>query len=161
MDLKKIAFIKFIVLVLVFIIGCNTESTVYKEYQKFESLSWNRFNILKFEVPVEDISSTYDIYLALRHIPEFPNKTILINYTLNMPSGDMRTNDKELELIDRDGNRLSECLGDLCDIEFQLRKGIRFSEQGSLVVEIENKYTKVEMPGIMEVGIIMRKSVKE
>ncbi|MBE0652206.1 MAG: hypothetical protein IH594_00310 [Bacteroidales bacterium] len=62
---------------------------------------------------------------------------------------------------DNEGNRLSECMGDLCDITMTVRKGLILSDTGKLNIEIENKYTKIEMPGIMEVGLIIRKSKEE
>ena len=146
------------VLVLIIIAGCSGDKVVFEEYKKFENLSWNRFNIATFEVPIEDLQTGYDIYLTIRHIPEFTLESLPINFTYTMPTGDMRSTDKELRFVDNEGNKKSNCLGDLCDIEILLRKNLRFQESGLLTVEIENKFTKLELPGIMEVGLIVRKS---
>lgn len=147
-------------LLLVFTFGCKGDKTVYEEYKKFENLSWNRFNIVTFDVPVEDIPTGYDLYLTIRHIPEFTPGKMDINFTYTMPSGDMRSTDKELRFSDNDGNKKSECLGDLCDIEFLLREGLRIQQPGVLKVEIENKHTKLELPGILEVGLKVKKSLE-
>ncbi|MCD4698436.1 MAG: gliding motility lipoprotein GldH [Bacteroidales bacterium] len=158
MKKKNILLVISIAFLLLFIVACDTNKKVYEKYHKFDNLSWNRFNILEFEIPIEETGHTYNIYLTIRHIPEFPNKKLLINYAYFMPSGDMRTNDKELKLTNREGDRLSNCLGDFCDIEFLIRKELSFSEPGLLKVEIENKHTKIELPGIIEVGLIIRES---
>ncbi|MEZ5083759.1 MAG: gliding motility lipoprotein GldH [Bacteroidales bacterium] len=141
--------------------GCSGDKKVFEEYQKFENLSWNRFNILTFEVPIDDLQTGYNIYLNIRHIPEFTLANLHINFTYTMPSGDMRSTDKELRFFDNDGINKSNCLGDLCDIEFLLRNDLRMQEPGKLKVEIENKFSKLELPGIMEVGLIVKKHRKK
>lgn len=151
----------FLLLVALFIGGltsCNNERTVFEEYQKFDGLSWNRFNIVKFEAPIETVEPAYDIYINIRHLPEVSYGGILINFTLYSPSGDMRTTDYNLDLRDNEDKPLSKCMGDYCDLLVPLRKSHRFYEIGIVRFEIENKYTKVDMPGILEVGLIVKES---
>ena len=70
----------------------------------------------------------------------------------------MRTTDFTFDFYDQEGARLSKCLGDYCDLLVPVRQGFRLYEAGEVRFEIENKFTKLEMPGIIEVGLIMRKS---
>lgn len=153
-------------LFLVFLLGpmfisCSGDKTVFEEYQKFEKLSWNRFNILSFNMPVTDISMAYDIYINVRHLPEIPNKSISINLTLYSPSGDMRSVDFAIALRDADGNPLSNCLGDYCDRLMLLRSDFKFHEPGEVRFEIENKYSKVDLPGILEIGLIVKEAEQQ
>ncbi len=147
--------ISFIALML--LSGCSS-NTVFESYHKFENLNWNRFNNQKFEFTVENIDVEYDVYLSIRHIPEIPYKEMRINYTIYTPLGDMRSNNLTMKLYDNEKNKLSKCLGDYCDFVYPIRKGLSFSEAGKVRIKIENKYTKVDMPGIMEVGLIVKKS---
>ncbi len=137
--------------------SCSNQK-VFDEYYKFDNFSWNRFNFVKFEVNIEDTETEYDIYLNFRHLPEYPYPEFNFNFTIYTPSGEMRTMDYEIGLFDKEGQRLSECLGDYCDLKIPVRKGFRFSEQGIAKFEIENKMTKLETPGVMEVGLIVEKS---
>ena len=138
-------------------ISCQHDKT-YEEYKKMDKQSWNRFNILKFEVPVNDTQTPTDIILSIRHLPEFQIMELPINMTIYMPSGEMRSAEEVLKFTEKDGKSRSECLGDLCDITFNLREDFTFSETGTVRIEIENKWPKVELPGILEVGLILRKS---
>jgi gliding motility-associated lipoprotein GldH len=138
-------------------ISCQHDKT-YEEYKKMDKQSWNRFNILKFEVPVNDTQTPTDIILSIRHLPEFQIRELPINMTIYMPSGEMRSAEEVLKFTEKDGKSRSECLGDLCDITFNLREDFTFSETGTIRIEIENKWPKVELPGILEVGLILRKS---
>jgi gliding motility-associated lipoprotein GldH len=139
------------------IVSCGNRAE-FEQYQKFEKQSWNRLNILKFEVPVTDTLSLFNIELVIRHLPEFKIKELPINVTIYMPSGEMRTADHVLNFTGKDGNSLSECLGDLCDISFILREDFIFPESGTYRVEVENKWPKVELPGILEVGLIVKQT---
>lgn len=143
-------------LLLLVITGCN-QNKAFEEYKKFDNLSWNRFNFLEFEVLVEDTESEFDVYISLRHLPEFFHNKLPINLTIYSPSGEMRTADHLIELSDVDGNSLSKCVGDFCDVSILVRKEISFYESGTYTFRIENKWQKVELPGIMEVGLILER----
>jgi gliding motility-associated lipoprotein GldH len=157
MNIKKIQTLIYYSLLIQFLISCSP-GAFYKDFHKFEKLSWNRFDFLKFEMPVEASSQEYDIYFRVRHLPEFPYKELEINFTMFLPSGEMRTADHILQFASRDGELFSECMGDYCDIDFLMRKSFVFTETGTVRFEIENKNTKFETPGIIEAGVIVKKS---
>ncbi|MCD4729327.1 MAG: gliding motility lipoprotein GldH [Bacteroidales bacterium] len=146
-----------LLVLLTFSFGCSNRK-VFEEFKKFDKVSWHRFNYLEFEVPVEDTDSEFDIYISLRHLPEFPHKQLPVNFTIYSPSGEMRTADHMLELNDDEGNSLSKCLGDFCDVSILVREDFKFSETGTFKFRIENKWKKVDLPGIMEVGLLIKKS---
>jgi gliding motility-associated lipoprotein GldH len=145
-------------LIVIILSSCTGGKVLFEEYYKLPNMSWNRFNIVKFEIPVNEGGFEADFYLNVRHIPEIPYESLKYNFTFIFPSGEVRTADYELDFLDDAGKPLSECMGDLCDLQVSVRKGLRVSEAGVLKVEIENKYTKIEMPGIIEVGLIARES---
>ena len=158
--MKYLQYIKgvFIIFIASSLLSSCGNRTVFEEYKKFDNLSWGRFDFLDFEVAIEDVEAEYDILFAIRHLPEIPYQDMKINLTFHSPSGEMRTADHVFELVDKDGNKLSKCLGDFCDISFPVRKNFVFSEEGVIKFRIENKYTKTQMPGILEVGLIVRES---
>ena len=141
------------------LVSCSNNK-VFEQYHKFEKFSWNRFNFVKFETNIEDTESEYDIYLNFRHLPEYPYRNFDFNFTIYTPSGEMRTSDYEIDLYDKQGKQLSECLGDYCDLKIPLREGFRFSEPGLAKFEIENKMTKLETRGVIEVGLVIEKARK-
>lgn len=156
--IKKICFP---ILILFMLAGCQGEKTVFEEYRKFEKLSWNRFDNLVFTTEITNIEKAYDIDILIRHLPEIPYRDMVINFTINTPSGDMRTTDYTLYFHDADDKLKSNCMGDYCDLQLPLREGFTFSEVGTVRFEIENKYTKVEMPGIFEIGLILKEAKEE
>ena len=158
MKWSKSIYISLTYIILVLVTSCNGGKTMHEEYHKFENVSWNRFHEVVFSTSFEDIQSEYDIYLNIRHLPEVPYKEMTINLSIFTPSGDIRTTDYTIRFTERDGTKISECLGDYCDLLVPLRESFRVYEAGVTRFEIENKYTKIEMPGIIEVGLIIKKS---
>jgi gliding motility-associated lipoprotein GldH len=134
---------------------------VYEEYKKIEDLSWYRFDILKFSTELEEIEKSYDILINIRHLPQVQYEGMKINLTIYTASGDMRSSDYTIDFYDRDGKRLSNCMGDYCDLQATLREGFLFYEPGTVRFEIENKFTKLEMPGILEIGLLLREASEE
>ena len=149
---------KYIVLVIstIILIGCNS-NVVFKEYKAFENVSWNRHDVLNFDFQVQK-SESLDFYLALRHHTNFPFSFIKVNVTFFTPDGEMRSRDYHFRLKNRESEWKGDGMGELWDIELPIRKDMIFNKTGICKVSIENKMSKAETPGIIEVGLIVKKS---
>ena len=148
-----------LVIGLLFIITACGNSTVYKEYREFDNVSWNRFDIQHFDVPVET-GEVLDFYFFIRHHSYFPYDFIDVNITFYLPGGEMRSGDYHFNLKDDQGHWLADGMGELWDIELPVRKNLRMPEAGICKLRIENKMTKLETPGIIEIGLIVKKASK-
>ena len=147
-----------IIWLLLIISSCGNR-TVYKEYREFDNVSWNRFDIQQFEIPVEE-NEALDFYFFVRHHSFFPYDFLDVNITFYLPGGEMRSGDYHFNLKDEEGEWLADGMGELWDIELPIRKNLRMPEAGICKVRIENKMTKLETPGIIEVGLIVKKASK-
>ena len=155
--MKRLFLLTIISIVLLSSCGDNV---VFRQYNKMENVSWNRFDFQTFEVPVEQ-NDMLDFYLALRHHTNFPYKKLWVNITFYLPDGSMRSRDYDFMLKDEEGNWIAEGLGELWDIELPIRKEMLFNKAGICKVRIENKHSKYEMPGVIEVGLVVKKSQKQ
>lgn len=141
-----------------FLAGCNN-NTVFKEYVKFEDVSWNRLDIIDFEVPVLR-NEELDFYFALRHHTDFPYSFIDVNFTFYTPDGEIRSRDYHYRLKNTKLKWKGDGMGDFWDIELPIRKDMLINKKGKCRVRIENKMQKTETPGIIEVGLIVKKQEK-
>lgn len=130
---------------------------VFEKYIKMEKLSWQRFNVLKFDVPVEGNSTSYDFLVAVRHIPEIPFDILPVNISFYTPSGETRSLDYSIRIKDNDGKLKADCMGDLCDIIVTIKDDLVFTEEGTCHVVLSNRMPKIESPGILEVGLIVKR----
>lgn len=137
--------------------GCG-KGKLLEEYHRFSNLSWNRFDILTFETNLEKQENLYDISLAVRHLPEYPYDHLDIHLTIISPDGSERSSAHTIEIKDKEGRLLGKGLGDYWDVVLRVMEGITLTGPGKLIVEIENKMTRLETPGIIEIGLIIRES---
>lgn len=141
---------------LLLLISCSRDK-VFEKHIKMENLVWNRFHELSFEVPVRDTSVSYDFYVAIRHHTDIPFPRIKINFYMSTPDGETRSLDKMIDLKDKDGKLLGDGLGELWDVVVPVRKGFRFNETGMCTVEVSSRMSNADLPGIIEVGLVVRK----
>ncbi|MCF6170258.1 MAG: gliding motility lipoprotein GldH [Bacteroidales bacterium] len=146
---------KFFLFPVLFLLYSCGQPVVFKEHKKFEDVSWNRFDILFFEVPVQ-AGDYLDFYLALRHHTNFPYDYLDANITFYMPGGGMRTAEYHFKLKQKNGEWKAKGMGELWDIELPVSDSLHFKKAGICKVRVENKMTKTETPGLVEVGLIVR-----
>lgn len=144
-----------ILLSFVLLLGSCGQKTVFKDYHRFDNISWDRFDILTFDVDVQK-DQKLDFSLLLRHHTYYPYNYLDVNITFYTPSGASMSRDYHFELKTKEGSWKSEGAGDFWDIELPIRDEMLFSESGICMVRIENKMTKIKTPGIIEVGLKAR-----
>jgi gliding motility-associated lipoprotein GldH len=154
LPMKKLFFISLAVFIT--FTSCK-ETSVYKEYRKLDNMTWNRFDFIEFEVPVEE-GDKLDFDLFLRHHIAFPYDKLFVNITFYLPGGEFRSANYDFELKDKEGNWLADGMGELWDIELPIRNELKFSETGLCKVRLENQYPKTITPGIIELGLIVKRS---
>ena len=131
---------------------------IYEKHIDNERITWNRFDVKTFRVDIKDISSSYDFYVAIRHLTDVPLKYITIKSIIYTPSGETRMMEHKIMLKDDEGKLLGKGMGDLWDIVYLAREDLQFSEPGTCTVEISSTMMQTNLPGIMQVGLIVKKS---
>ena len=74
------------------------------------------------------------------------------------PDGATRSRDYDFDLKDENGKWLADGMGEVWDIELPIRKEMLFNKGGICKVRIENIHSKYDMPGVIEIGLVVRKS---
>ena len=134
-----------------------TRGKIYEQYAEIKGNVWNRFDVIEFDVNVEDISPAYDFYVVFRFMEQFPLDAVDIEFSFTTPSGETRSADQRIEFRDKDGNFQGDGMGDLWDVTRLVRQGYKFTEPGICKVEISSTMSYIDLPGIMQIGLIVRK----
>ena len=132
--------------------GCkkNTEIT---SYHKFNNQSWNRFEKINFDIPVLDIEKSYDIYFFADHTKDYEYDNLRFNMVMTTPSGEERIKEYKLMIKNNTGGFLSDCNSDSCTASIPLKKGFQFEKKGMLRIEIETLVPRLQINGVLGVGI--------
>jgi gliding motility-associated lipoprotein GldH len=146
--------------VLLALASCKRYDPV-SQIHTFTNVTWERFEHLNFELPVEDLDTEYDISVIVKHTAKFPAEALAVNVVMVTPGGEERIKDYTLILKDRDGNYIGYETDGIYNCIIKIRQGMRFQETGMVKFEIENLMTKYYTPGIIEFGILLEKAKEE
>jgi len=142
----------FISILAIFILGCEQEKP-NEIYYPFQDNTWQRFNILAFEIPVERSERPYEIIFFARHNKDFQFRNLDFNMVMNTPSGEERINEYRLKIKNSEGELLGSCDDGLCESSMVLKKTIYINQSGMLLLELENLTPKMKTPGLAGVGV--------
>jgi gliding motility-associated lipoprotein GldH len=137
--------------------GCSNDKSVTK-INSFSNSTWERFDYVTFDFPIDEENVAYNIYLLIRYTSNFPSEALLINFVMTLPSGEERIRDYRIALKEKDGSLLGEAKAGYYEQLKTIRKGMLIGQSGNLNIEIENLMTKYYTPGIVELGVILEPS---
>ncbi|MFH1120251.1 MAG: gliding motility lipoprotein GldH [Bacteroidota bacterium] len=143
--------------VLFILVSCQ-KGVAYKEFHKFDHYVWERFDKVKFVVPVEEAGMKADIVFTIRHITQYPYDNLPVNVILTTPSGEARYMERDIRLKNEKGEFSGSVAGDLWDFEVTLWPGFQFNDAGNYTIEFENRIPKMGIPGLVDIGVYLKKS---
>ncbi len=152
----------FVVLALILLTSCSDGNRIYEEHQDLSpDVEWLKKDIRTFEAEIEDVSIPYDISLAFRYASGYPFDVVKIKVTHINPSGDELSKTYELQIRDEDGNYMGEAGYDIWDSEHLVEEGVLFNEAGKYTFKVEHDMPYDPLVMVMEVGVIIDKTIKE
>jgi len=141
---------KFIILIFFFLFsvyGCHKEKPMEYYYQ-CKNQSWQRFNKITFNIPINAGGTTYDIYLYANFTKAYSYESLDLNMIMNTPSGEERIMEYNMKITTRGENVI------------EIKKGLYFSKKGTLSLELENLMPVLKITGISGLGIRLVNSGK-
>lgn len=142
---------------LIILSSCQ-KKTIFREFHEFENYQWGRFDKVKFEIPIENEGISADITLAVRHLDVYPYNDLPINLILTTPTGEERIIEKTIVLKDESGKFKGSVAGSYWDQEEVLWKSFYFNRKGTYILELENINPKPAIPGLVDIGLLIRKN---
>jgi gliding motility-associated lipoprotein GldH len=140
------------------ILSACSPGKIFERHQSIDQHKWARDHVVRFEVEIEDTETPYDFFLAIRHSSHFAFANIKVNFTINFPSGAMRTKDHDLFVRKENGSFIGEGAGDIWDVKFPVQTGMKLSDKGTYTVKVQNIMPLMETADIMQVGLVVKKS---
>jgi gliding motility-associated lipoprotein GldH len=131
-------------------------SVVYDEYQHTAVSGWEKIDSLMFGVPRVTAPGTYDLNLGLRINGLYPflKLTLIVDQTV-FPSRVTTSDTLNCSLIDKHGNPETKGISSY-QYTFPVKKVVLQSGD-SLHISVRHDMKREVMPGISDVGIIIKK----
>lgn len=147
-----IRIIKLTVILLIFSSGCRKPAQT-EWYHPFSDRNWERYNILRFKIPINDAGKSHNITLFAYLSSEFEFQELPFNMVMETPSGEERINEYLLQFRSKNGNLINQCAKDSCLVQVILKRDLRINKPGILLLEIENLNPRLLTAGVYGVGI--------
>lgn len=132
--------------------GCKKNNEIIS-YHRFNNQTWNRFEKIRFDIPVLDGNMRYDVFFFANHTREYEFDNLQFNMIMTTPSGEERIKEYLFLLKNKTGGFTGECTGDSCTATISLKKGLRMEKKGMLRIEIETLVPRLQINALLGVGI--------
>lgn len=143
--------------IVLLLVGCGSNRQE-EVYYPFNEHTWQRFNILKFELPVTPSEQSYRVVFFARYDQDFPYPSLDFNMVMNTPSGEERIREFHLKVKGADDQFLGISDQGIYEGSVILNKELFFHKEGMLLIELENIIPRMETPGLYGVGIRLQKN---
>ncbi len=149
---------KFISLCLVLtLFSCNNSEVFSKMVEDFPDNQWA--NAVAFDFETEEDIADARLVLKFRHVHEPQYDVVPVAVTITYPNGKNENIDADLFIKDDEGEYISDCLGDICDLEQDLKKNVALPK-GNYTVTIAHKAPVEYIPNVSAVGFAIAKADK-
>ena len=132
-----------------------TEKEVFSAEQAFENDTWQRFQVLEFDIPFEEANTAYNIYFTLTYSEEFQHDNIPLHAILKTPAGSKRVYEFTIEVRDASGKDIGqkEEESEYLTLQAPLWQKLTVKEAGKATLTLEQIIPKFKTHGIKQAGI--------
>ncbi len=132
-----------------------SEKEVFSADQAFEDDTWQRFQVLDFDIPFQEGNTAYDIYFTLTYSEEFQHDNVPVHAILTTPAGSKRVHEFTIEVRDASGKELGQKEDDskYYILQAPLWQKLTIAEPGTANLTLEQIIPKFKTPGIKQAGI--------
>ncbi len=139
--------------------SCQPEGRIFSENKELSAeLQWLKEDVIKFQVPVDDFSSSYNMSLNFRYATGYQYDVLKVRVTEISPSGKELVDEYDLKIRDENGDYIGEAALDIWDSEHLIKEKMKFSEGGTYTYKIEHVMPKDPLHFAMEIGVILDKA---
>jgi gliding motility-associated lipoprotein GldH len=134
---------------------------VLDETRSFPEGYWTYADTLDFAVTIPDTTGLYDLFLDLRHSPDFPNQNLYIRIYTRFPDGKRLDKLVSLELADKAGAWFGRCNSSECRLTIPIQSRAFFDQPGPYLFTLE-QYSRIDtLPGIRSLGMRIQPAPKQ
>ena len=154
--IKETTRITILPIIIIFLLtSCNSDM-IYTDSVAMPQQTWSLSDIVDFTTPVNDTTSTSDVYFTIRTGSEYPYRNIFLFVTTTSPDGNKMTDTLEYYLADEKGNWFGRGPGDVHELNLPYRSMVFFPRKGNYNFTIRHGMRIGDLKGVYDIGINIR-----
>ena len=142
----------------VILFGACGQKDFYVRNVPIEKGIWPAERFYRFEVPVRDTVSSYNIYLQVRNDGRYEYSNLWLFIRTNSPTGAILRDTLECRLANEQGRWQGTGSGGRFNLEIPLRYRVRFPNPGTYIFEIDQGMRNKELKYITDLGLRIEKA---
>lgn len=146
------------VLNLCWLASCDNAGAITDTNQAINARNWSYVNRIKVPFVIDDLNSSYGLYINLRHTGDYRYSNIFLRIHTRSPNGKVLSERKEFRLALPDGQWLGTGTGNLYQYQLPLTENYQFAQKGQYVIEIEQNMRDNPLKEITDVGLRIKKN---
>jgi len=157
MKVSKLVLKAFSLFALAILFNSCENGPVYEKQLKMKNSIWDRFDQKLFEIPVKDAGKSYDLTLVVHALEQFEYDKLPVYVILTTPAGEERMREITIP-IRENAKMIGVPAANLYEFRTVLWKSINMAEVGNCKISIENMIPKIQVEGIVDIGIVVTES---
>lgn len=141
------------IFVVIFCALSCTDTAILDQNVAITDRIWHYEDQPKLTAHVTDITRSYNIYLNLRHTPDYKYANVFVLLHLQQPDGRDTTERFELRLAEPDGRWLGRGNGGIYAHQHLIKESVRFPDTGNYIFRLEQNMRENPLHEIADVGI--------
>ncbi|MDR0541074.1 MAG: gliding motility lipoprotein GldH [Dysgonamonadaceae bacterium] len=138
------------------LLSACSQPEVFSEFHSFPYSEWDKKEAIRFEVPVYDISASYDVIIALRNNNAYPFRNIWLFIEYKTPGGSMRADTLCTDLADVYGKWYGKGISlYACSFPYQLN--VQYPDTGIYTYTIRQGMRADVLEGVSDIGLQISK----
>ncbi len=131
---------------------------IFENHESIPEYVWDKKDAMEYTVSIPSSTQAYNILIAVRHASFYSYSDVPIIFSCTGPAGEEFMEPIVLQLSDENKDWLAECMGQICDLEIEVKKNIIFSNEGDYNFQIQLNTQDQKVAAIMEIGLIVEKA---
>lgn len=154
----RVKYILIIFLVATSLASCQDTQTIADTNKEIPGRNWNYTEKLEIPVKIDSVGIPYNLYLNLRHTPQYKYSNIFILIHITGPDGKKKTERREFKLALPDGEWLGSGSGNLYSYQLLFKENYKFPAKGTYKFELEQNMRDNPLDGVSDAGIRIEKA---
>ena len=147
-------------LISLFALACTTND-VYFQYRSVNSKGWNKDSLYTFDIPINDTTATYNVFVNVRNRGEYPYQNLWLFLSKTNPDRILTKDSIECYLADQRGKWLGYGIGSIMEMPVIYKQNIRFKTIGTYHYKIVQGMRDSILIGINDIGMRVEKIKKK